>query len=107
MRSQSELLAVVSGQLKSASEQLERESEQLKSVSEQKAGSIYRRLYFHIAVKPLFLVIIVALAEQDTELGQLRQAIDQLRQEKAKEIERVDKLAEELKGEFLLVVITF
>ena len=44
--------------------------------------------------------------EQDTELGQMRQAVDQLRQEKAKEAERADKLAEELKGEFLLVGIT-
>jgi len=51
-------------------------------------------------------VITVALIEQDTELGQMRQAIDQFRQEKAKETERTDKLAEELKGEFLLVGIT-
>ena len=46
------------------------------------------------------------LVEQDTELSQLRQAIEQLRQEKAKELERADKLAEELKGEYLLVGIT-
>ena len=46
------------------------------------------------------------LVEQDAELGQMRQAIDQLRQEKAKETERADKLASELKGEFLLVEIT-
>ena len=51
-------------------------------------------------------MITAALEEQDAELGQLRQAIDQLRQEKAKETERADKLAEELKGEFLLVGIT-
>ena len=51
-------------------------------------------------------MITVALVEQDVELGQLRQAIDQLCQEKAKEIERADKMAEELKGEFLLVGIT-
>ena len=51
----------------------------------------------------IFFVITVALVEQDAELGQLRQAIDQLRQEKVKETERADKLAEELKGEFLLV----
>ena len=51
-------------------------------------------------------MITVALVEQDTELGQLRQAIEQLRQEKAKESERADKLAEELKGEYLLVGIT-
>ena len=36
----------------------------------------------------------------------MRQAIDQLRQEKTKEAERANKLAEELKGEFLLVGIT-
>ena len=51
-------------------------------------------------------MITVALVEQDAELGQLRQAIDQLCQEKAKEAEQADKLAEELKGEFLLVGIT-
>ena len=50
-------------------------------------------------------MIIVALVEKDAKLGQMRQAIDQLRQEKAKETERADKLAEELKGEFLLVGI--
>ena len=51
-------------------------------------------------------MITVALVEQDAELGQMRQAIDQLRQEKAKKAEWADKLAEELKGEFLLVGIT-
>ena len=51
-------------------------------------------------------MITVALVEQDAELGQQRQAVEQLRQEKAKETEREDKLAEELKGEFLLVGIT-
>ena len=47
------------------------------------------------------------LVEQDVELGQMRQTIDQLRQEKAKETEQADKLAEELKGELLLVDIIF
>ena len=51
-------------------------------------------------------MIIVVLVEQDVELGQLRQAIKQLRQEKAKESDRADKLAEELKGEYLLVGVT-
>ena len=51
-------------------------------------------------------MITVALVEQDAELGQLRQAVEQLRQEKAKESERANKLAEELKGEYLLVGIT-
>ena len=39
---------------------------------------------------------------QDAELGQMRQAVDQLRQEKAKEAKRANNLAEELKGEFLV-----
>ena len=52
------------------------------------------------------MVLIVVLVEKDAELGQLRQAVEQLRQEKAKESERADKLAEELKGEYLLVRIT-
>ena len=48
-------------------------------------------------------MITVLLAEQDAELGQLRQTIEQIRQEKAKESEQADKLAEVLKGEYLLV----
>ena len=48
----------------------------------------------------------VVLVEQDAELSQLRQAIKQLREEKTKESEQADKLAEELKGEYLLVGIT-
>ena len=51
-------------------------------------------------------MVTVALVEQDAELGQLRQAVEQLRQEKAKESKRANKLAEELKGEYLLVGIT-
>ena len=43
----------------------------------------------------------VVLVEQDSELGQLRQAIEQLREEKAKESGRAEKLTEELKGEVL------
>ena len=48
----------------------------------------------------------VVLAEQDAELGQLRQAIEQLREEKTKETRRADKLAEELNGEYFLVGVT-
>ena len=50
-------------------------------------------------------MITIAFAEQDAELVQLRQAIEQLHQEKSKESERADKMAEELKGECLLVGI--
>ena len=45
----------------------------------------------------------VVLVEQNTELAQLRQALEQLREEKAKETERADKLVEELNGEYSLV----
>ena len=48
----------------------------------------------------------VVLVEQDAELSQLRQAIKQLREEKTKESEQADKLAEELKGEYFLVGVT-
>ena len=45
----------------------------------------------------------VVLAEQDAELGQLRQALEQLREEKAKETGRADKVAKELNGKYALV----
>ena len=48
----------------------------------------------------------VMLAKQDAELGQLRQAIEQPREEKTKETGRADKLAEELNGEYFLVEVT-
>ena len=44
-----------------------------------------------------------ALVEQDAELGQLRQALEQLREEKTKETEQADKLTEELDGEYPVV----
>ena len=46
------------------------------------------------------------LVEQDAELGQLRQTIEQLREEKAKEFGRADKLVGELKGEYFVVEVT-
>ena len=51
-------------------------------------------------------MITIVLVEQDVELGQLRQTVEQLRQEKAKESDRADKLAMELKGEYLLAGVT-
>jgi len=48
----------------------------------------------------------LCFVEQDAELGQLRQTIEQLQEEKAKESGRADKLAEELKGEYFLVRFT-
>ena len=46
------------------------------------------------------------LVEQDVELGQLRQALEQLREEKAKETRPADKLAKELNGEYFPVGVT-
>ena len=54
----------------------------------------------------LLLVSIVVLVEQDVELGQLRQTLEQLREEKEKETGRANKLAEELNGEYFLVGVT-
>ena len=51
----------------------------------------------------LLLVSIVILIEQDVELGQLRHALGQLREEKEKETGRANKLAEELDGEYSLI----
>ena len=51
-------------------------------------------------------MITILLAERDAELGQLRKTVEQIQQEKAKESERANKLAEELKGKYPLVRIT-
>ena len=48
----------------------------------------------------IFLFLSFVLAEQDAKLNQLRQTVEQIRQDKTKESERADKLAEELKGRF-------
>ena len=55
----------------------------------------------------LFLVTTIVLVEQDVELGQLCQVLKQLREDKAKEIGRANKLAEELNGEYSLVRVSF
>ena len=47
----------------------------------------------------------IVLVEQNMELGQLRQALEQLREEKAKETGRADKLAEELNSKYSLVKV--
>ena len=49
------------------------------------------------------MVMLVVLVEQDLELRQLRQALEQLREEKEKEKGRANKLAEELNDEYSLV----
>ena len=54
----------------------------------------------------LLLVLTIVLVAQDVELGQLRQALEQLREEKAKETGRASKLSKELNDEYFLVGIT-
>ena len=54
----------------------------------------------------LLLASIVVLVEQDVELGQLRQALEQLREENEKETGRANKLAEDLDGEYSLIGVT-
>ena len=54
----------------------------------------------------LLLASIVVLVEQDVEIEQLRQALDQLREEKEKETGRANKLAEDLDGEYSLIGVT-
>ena len=54
----------------------------------------------------ILLLTTVVLVEQDAVLGQLRQTVGQLREEKAKESGRAEKLAEELKGEYFMVGVT-
>ena len=54
----------------------------------------------------LLLTSIVVLIEQDVELGQLRQALEQLWEEKEKETGRAKKLAEDLDGEYSLIGVT-
>ena len=72
------------------------------SLSEKRYGVSVKLL----CIAELLLVLMtVVLVEQEVELGQLRQTIKQL-QEKAKELGRADKLAEELKGEYFLVGVT-
>ncbi|XP_066319370.1 uncharacterized protein [Miscanthus floridulus] len=75
----SEQLTAASKQLKKKSEQLSIVTEELKNMSEQlskKTGE---------------------LKKQDAELSQLRQTVEQIRQDKVKELERANKLAKELK----------
>ena len=65
---------------------------------------VYRQMCF-VLLNNHFFVMTVVLVEQNTELGQLRQALEQLREEKAKETGRPDKLAEELNGKYTLVIV--
>ena len=45
------------------------------------------------------MLLTILFIEQDAELGQLREVVGQLQEEKKKVSGRAEKLAEELKGE--------
>ena len=62
----------------------------------------YYIMYFAIICQSAVMITVV-LAEQEAELNQLRQTVEQILQEKMKELERADKLAEELKGRYPLI----
>ena len=98
----SEQLGKKTGELKNKSEQLDRKCQQFEDVSKQKSGMPYYIMYFAVICQSTVMITVV-LAEKDAELGRLRQIVEQIRQEKAKESERADKLAEELKGRYPLI----
>ena len=101
LQSKFEQLATASTQLKDASEQLEK----LQKVSEEKKVRLIHKNASHSRIRLLLLMNDV-LVEQDTELGQLRQALEQLWEEKAKETGRASKLVEELNSEYSLAGVT-
>ncbi|XP_066311050.1 tropomyosin-like [Miscanthus floridulus] len=86
LKKTSEELAIVSEELKKMFEQLSKKNGELDSKTEQ----LDRKCQQLEDISKL-------KSEQDAELNQLRQTIEQIRQEKTKESERADKLSEELK----------
>ena len=104
LRSKSEQLATISEQLRDASEQLEQKSKQLRSVSKHKIGMVYQQMYFVLLNSHIFGDNCCACrarhGARPTAPGHQATSIG------AKESERADKLAEELKGEYLLVRVT-
>ena len=105
----SEQLGKKNGELKSKTEQLDRKCQQFEDVSKLKSGIFSHNVL--CSSWPFVFFKQLIFAEQDAELNQLRQTVEQIRQEKTKESERADKLAEELKGRYPLmgsnVVILF
>ncbi|XP_066385464.1 uncharacterized protein [Miscanthus floridulus] len=93
LKKKSEQLVIVSEELKNMSEQLGKKTEELKSKSEQLDRKCQQ---FEDASKQK--------SEQDAELDQLRQNFEQIRRDKAKESDRANKLAEELKGKYPLSI---
>jgi len=103
LKNMSEQLGKKNGELKSKTEQLDRKCQQFEDVSKLKSNILFHIMYFAVVVHPFLFFLTIVLAEQDAELNQLRQTVEQIRQEKTEESERADKLAEELKGRFPLI----
>ena len=99
----SKQLSKKNGELDSKTEQLDRKCQQLEDVSKLKSGIPFHIMCFAVSGRIFFHFLSFVLAKQDAELNQLRQTVEQIRQEKTKESERADKLAEELKGKFPLI----
>ena len=103
LKNMSEQLGKKNGELDSKTEQLDRKCQQLEDVSKLKSDILFHIMCFVASGRIFFHFLYFVLAEQDAELNQLRQTVEQIRQEKTKESERADKLAKELKGRFPLI----
>jgi len=99
----SEQLSKKNVELDSKTEQLDRKCQQLEDASKLKSGILFQIMCFAVSHRVVFLSYLFVLAEQDAELNRLRQTVEQIRQEKTKESNRADKLAEELKGRLPLI----
>jgi len=103
LKKMSEQLSKKNGELDSKTEQLDRKCQQLDDVSKLKSSIPFDIMCFAVSGCIFFCVLSFVLAEQDAELNHLRQTVEQIRQEKTKESDRADKLAEELKGRLPLI----
>ena len=99
----SEQLSKKKVELDSKTEQLDQKCHQLEDASKLKSGILFHIMSFAVSRRVVFLSYLFVLAEQDAELNRLRQTVEQIRQEKTKESNRADKLAEELKGRLPLI----
>jgi len=103
LKKMSEQLSKKNVELDSKTEQLDRKCQQLEDASKLKSGILFHIMCFAVSGRIFFRFLSFVLAEQDAELNRLRQTVEQIRQEKTKESNRADKLAEELKGRLPLI----
>jgi len=103
LKKMSEQLSKKNVELDSKTEQLDWKCQQLEDASKLKSGILFHIMCFAVSGRIFFRFLSFVLAEQDAELNRLRQTVKQIRQEKTKESDRANKLAEELKGRFPLI----